>query len=230
MEDVPQLEEPSPKRVCANVQTEPISFVDFLDSYNADNSPPISADQISLDQFVAETEHLSDDDSFSNTREDEGHFRSAEEFLSWVVHQRQEGIEPLSILTQLVDNCDLSCIPDEMMWYVTMNLAKMFAVSYQPPRSKLGHVNTLEDVCSLIQTRKNIIVLSGAGISVSAGIPDFRSKDGIYAMLREEYDLPSPECMFDLNYFLEHPHVFYSFAYRVRFIVYSITYVILALA
>lgn len=30
---------------------------------------------------------------------------------------------------------------------------------------------------------KNILVLTGAGVSVSCGIPDFRSKDGIYARL-----------------------------------------------
>ncbi len=37
---------------------------------------------------------------------------------------------------------------------------------------------------------KKIVVLSGAGISVSAGIPDFRTKGtGLYYRL-EEYKLP----------------------------------------
>lgn len=47
-------------------------------------------------------------------------------------------------------------------------------------------------------TEKNIIVLTGAGISVSAGIPDFRSDKGIYAMLRDQH--MSPESIFDIEY------------------------------
>ena len=39
---------------------------------------------------------------------------------------------------------------------------------------------------------KKIVMVTGAGISVSAGIPDFRSpKTGIYDNLKE-YDLPDP--------------------------------------
>ena len=42
----------------------------------------------------------------------------------------------------------------------------------------------LESVANLLRGRKNIVVLTGAGISVSAGIPDFRSKDvGLYQTL-----------------------------------------------
>lgn len=47
----------------------------------------------------------------------------------------------------------------------------------------------------------NIIVMSGAGISTSAGIPDFRSPGtGLYSKL-EKYNLPFPEAIFELNYF-----------------------------
>ena len=45
---------------------------------------------------------------------------------------------------------------------------------------------------------KKILVMTGAGISVSCGIPDFRSPGtGVYANLKE-YDLPNPECLFTL--------------------------------
>ena len=40
-----------------------------------------------------------------------------------------------------------------------------------PPYPKVG----------LIQSCSRILVLTGAGVSVSCGIPDFRSKDGVYA-------------------------------------------------
>ena len=50
---------------------------------------------------------------------------------------------------------------------------------------------------------KNIIVLTGAGISVSAGIPDFRSKGtGVYANLAK-YNLPKKEDIFSLDYFID---------------------------
>lgn len=81
-------------------------------------------------------------------------------------------------------------------------------------REKLEQYNTLEDALCLLRTSQNIIVLSGAGISTSCGIPDFRSPDGLYARLRDSglYDLDAPEDMFDKDVFLHRPEVFYSFA------------------
>jgi hypothetical protein len=47
----------------------------------------------------------------------------------------------------------------------------------------------------------NIIVMSGAGISTSAGIPDFRTPGtGLYSQL-EKYNLPNPEAIFTLDFF-----------------------------
>jgi len=55
-----------------------------------------------------------------------------------------------------------------------------------------------------------IVVCCGAGISTSAGIPDFRSPGtGLYDNL-QRFDLPEAECMFDLEYFQEHPEPFYE--------------------
>lgn len=55
-----------------------------------------------------------------------------------------------------------------------------------------------------------ICVLLGAGASTSAGIPDFRSAGtGLYDNLKD-YDLPSPESIFDINYFKINPKPFYQ--------------------
>ena len=56
----------------------------------------------------------------------------------------------------------------------------------------------------------NIITMAGAGISTSAGIPDFRSPDsGIYSKLKG-FDLPYPEAIFEVEYFQEHPEPFFA--------------------
>lgn len=59
---------------------------------------------------------------------------------------------------------------------------------------------------------KKITVMTGAGISVAAGIPDFRSPDtGLYAKLKD-YNLPFPEAVFNIEYFLKNPEPFYKLA------------------
>jgi len=59
---------------------------------------------------------------------------------------------------------------------------------------------------------KNIIVMVGAGISVAAGIPDFRTPGtGLYANL-QKYNLPSPESVFEINFFRKNPKPFFTLA------------------
>ena len=64
-----------------------------------------------------------------------------------------------------------------------------------------------EECARLIQEAHSISVLTGAGISTNAGIPDFRGPRGLYVTRR--YD---PEKVFDLNYFLHDPKPFFDFA------------------
>ena len=81
-------------------------------------------------------------------------------------------------------------------------------------RQKISHYNGIDDAVDLIRKSRNILILTGAGISkpisaaefsselrtyqgVSCGIPDFRSENGLYASLKEknEYDLDDPQQM-----------------------------------
>eukprot|EP00440_Ansanella_granifera_P019941 gb/GFBE01021667.1/.p1 GENE.gb/GFBE01021667.1/~~gb/GFBE01021667.1/.p1 ORF type:complete len:462 (+),score=96.80 gb/GFBE01021667.1/:1-1386(+) len=63
----------------------------------------------------------------------------------------------------------------------------------------------------MLQGVRNVIVMCGAGISTSAGIPDFRSSDGLYATLFAQYpSLKRPEDMFSLSYFRQNPWPFYD--------------------
>ncbi|PIE53769.1 MAG: RNA polymerase subunit sigma [Dethiosulfovibrio peptidovorans] len=60
---------------------------------------------------------------------------------------------------------------------------------------------------NLLREAQSVAVLSGAGVSTSAGIPDFRGPNGIY---RRQYDV-DPERIFDIDFFLEAPSFFYRF-------------------
>ncbi|KAG9068216.1 NAD-dependent histone deacetylase sir2 [Linnemannia hyalina] len=81
-------------------------------------------------------------------------------------------------------------------------------------RKRLDYVHSLQHVVELLKNSKRIMVLTGAGVSVSCGIPDFRSKDGIYSRL-SEFELDDPQQMFDLDFFRERPEIFYSFAREI---------------
>ncbi|KAI9745303.1 MAG: Sir2 histone deacetylase Hst2 [Claussenomyces sp. TS43310] len=73
---------------------------------------------------------------------------------------------------------------------------------------------TINSVAELIKDgkAKKIVVMTGAGISTSAGIPDFRSPEtGLYANLAR-LELPYPEAVFDLSYFKNNPRPFYTLA------------------
>lgn len=85
-------------------------------------------------------------------------------------------------------------------------------------RPNINDVSSIEDVIRLLKCSKRILVITGAGISVSCGIPDFRSKDiGIYQNFdtKRFANIPSPELLFDLEYFKIDPKPFYSLLPRL---------------
>ncbi|KAJ2063560.1 NAD-dependent histone deacetylase sir2 [Coemansia sp. S146] len=94
----------------------------------------------------------------------------------------------------------------------SLQLLKYHLARFYRNRPKLPDINTIEDVVRLLQQSKRIMVLTGAGVSVSCGIPDFRSPTGIYTRLNDEFGLDDPQQMFDIEYFRETPELFYSFA------------------
>ncbi|KAK8139771.1 hypothetical protein PG984_000894 [Apiospora sp. TS-2023a] len=58
----------------------------------------------------------------------------------------------------------------------------------------------IERLKSSLHKKKKIVVIAGAGISVSAGIPDFRSSDGLFKTLRKDQKLKgSGQQLFDAS-------------------------------
>lgn len=65
------------------------------------------------------------------------------------------------------------------------------------------------NVYKLVKNKRKIGIFSGAGISTSCGIPDFRGEGGLYSFAQERYNLPYPEAVFDLEYFKKCPKPFF---------------------
>lgn len=83
--------------------------------------------------------------------------------------------------------------------------------------SKEEAPETLRRISSWISDAKcqRILVLSGAGVSVAAGIPDFRTPGtGLYDNL-QKYHLPYPEAIFDLDFYQRNPAPFCSLAKEI---------------
>ena len=58
-----------------------------------------------------------------------------------------------------------------------------------------------------IEESKNIVFFGGAGVSTESGIPDFRSKDGLY---NQKFDYP-PEIILSHTFFYNHTDLFFKF-------------------
>ncbi|KAL7622525.1 NAD-dependent histone deacetylase sir2 [Parahypoxylon ruwenzoriense] len=81
-------------------------------------------------------------------------------------------------------------------------------------RAKLLKYNTIDDAVALLKRSRNIVVLTGAGISTSLGIPDFRSKEtGLYSQLEKlGLGISDPQEVFNIDIFRDDPTIFYSVA------------------
>ena len=71
--------------------------------------------------------------------------------------------------------------------------------------------NKIEELKKLIDKSNNIVFFGGAGVSTESGIPDFRSKDGLY---NQKYKYP-PEEILSHTFFINRTEEFYEF-YREK--------------
>ena len=89
----------------------------------------------------------------------------------------------------------------------------------------------LKKLKDMIADSQSIVFFGGAGVSTESGIPDFRSKDGLYNQRDIQFEKYSPEYLLSHSCLVDNPKVFYEF-YRqkldVRGIEPNITHIKLA--
>jgi len=73
----------------------------------------------------------------------------------------------------------------------------------------------LEILGKWIEEARNIVFFGGAGVSTESGVPDFRSKDGLYNRRDVEFEAYSPEYLLSHDCLTDEPEVFYEF-YRQK--------------
>ncbi len=66
-----------------------------------------------------------------------------------------------------------------------------------------------------ISTSQNIVFFGGAGVSTESGIPDFRSKDGLYNQRDVQFEKYDPEYLLSEDCLVREPKVFFEF-YRQK--------------
>ena len=72
-----------------------------------------------------------------------------------------------------------------------------------------------EQLREYIEESNNIVFFGGAGVSTESGIPDFRSKDGLYNQHDVQFDRYEPEYILSRECLYTNPKVFYEF-YRQK--------------
>lgn len=73
----------------------------------------------------------------------------------------------------------------------------------------------LENLQKIISESKHLAFFGGAGVSTESGIPDFRSKDGLYNQKDVNFSKFKPEYLLSHDCLFRRPNVFYEF-YRQK--------------
>jgi len=95
-------------------------------------------------------------------------------------------------------------------WIILASMAVAPKLIEAPPRAVRAVVERSEEVAQLISSSSRIVVLTGAGISASSGIPTFRDEGGFYADVAKEFGITSPEELSDINFFRQNPRPWFK--------------------
>ena len=76
-------------------------------------------------------------------------------------------------------------------------------------------MDNINRLIQYIEESNNIVFFGGAGVSTESGIPDFRSKDGLYNQHDVNFEKYDPEYLLSRECLYNNPKVFYEF-YRQK--------------
>ena len=72
-------------------------------------------------------------------------------------------------------------------------------------------MDQIERLAEMIAESKRIVFFGGAGVSTESGIPDFRSKDGLYNQHDVQFDKYRPEYLLSHSCLMNEPKVYFEF-------------------
>lgn len=73
----------------------------------------------------------------------------------------------------------------------------------------------IEKLKQFIEESERIVFFGGAGVSTESGVPDFRSKDGLYNQHDVQFEKYDPEYLLSHSCLVDHPKVFFEY-YRQK--------------
>ena len=76
-------------------------------------------------------------------------------------------------------------------------------------------VESVEKLKQYIEESDSIVFFGGAGVSTESGVPDFRSKDGLYNQHDVQFEKYDPEYLLSHSCLIDHPKVFFEY-YRQK--------------
>jgi hypothetical protein len=97
---------------------------------------------------------------------------------------------------------------------ITATLGGVSISPKKPSIEQLTAPSSIKNIAKMLASKKHqkVLVLTGAGVSCNAGIPDFRTPGtGLYDNL-QKYNLPFPEAVFDLGFYARNPDPFVQLA------------------
>ena len=75
-------------------------------------------------------------------------------------------------------------------------------------------IEKIEQFNRIIASSESIVFLGGAGVSTESGIPDFRSKNGLYHKTEKRFSKYRPEYLLSIDCLKREPEVFFDYYRR----------------